>query len=267
MSSALRQHHINDLLVTLSPEEITRLSPSLELLLLPPGLCLYEPGTPIQYAYFPTSAVISLLYEMDDGAMVEIAMVGNDGVVGVAAVLDGESTLSRAVVQNPGYAYRLAGEHLKREFQRGGPLQKTLLRYTQALLTEMAQTLVCVHHHSLEQQLCRWLLMRFDRLPINYLELSQESIANLLGVRRAAISEIAVKLRKAGLIHYGRGRIALLDRPGMEKRACGCYFIIRTEQDRLLRKAKGLSLDEQPVVASIDQASTIPACSSFNSPS
>lgn len=252
MSAALRQHHINQLLVTLLAEELTRLTRCLELLLLPPGLCLYEPGTPIQYAYFPTSAVISLLYEMDDGAMVEIAMVGNDGMVGIAAVLDGESTLSRAVVQNPGYAYRLSVECLKREFHRAGLMQQTLLRYTQALITEMAQTLVCVHHHSLEQQLCRWLLMRFDRLPINYLELSQESIANLLGVRRPAISEIAVKLRKAGLIHYERGRIALVDRPGLEKRACGCYFIIRTEQDRLLRKAKGLSLDDQPVVASVD---------------
>jgi CRP-like cAMP-binding protein len=253
MSAAIRQHHINHLLVTLSAEELARLTPFLELLLLPPGLCIYEPGTPIQYIYFPTSAVISLLYEMDDGAMVEIAMVGNDGVVGVAAFLEGESTLSRAVVQNPGYAYRLTVEHLKREFHRAGPMQKTLLRYTQALVTELAQTLVCVHHHSLEQQLCRWLLMRFDRLPFNYLELSQETMANLLGVHRPAISEIAVRLRKAGLIHYGRGRIAVLDRPGLEKRACGCYFIIKAEQDRLLRKAKGPRIDDLPVVASISE--------------
>jgi len=248
MSAALRQHHINHLLVTLSAEELTRLTPFLELIVLPPGLCIYEPGTPIQYVYFPTSAVISLRYEMDDGAMVETAMVGNDGLIGAAAFLDGESTLSRAVVQNPGFAYRLTGERLKCEFHRAGPLQKILLRYTQALLTEMAQTLVCTHHHSLEQQLCRWLLMRFDRMPFNFLELSQESIANLLGARRAAISEIAVKLRKAGLIHYERGRIALLDRRGLEKQACGCYFAIKAERDRLLQKSKGTSLNDRDAV-------------------
>lgn len=245
MSVALRPHHINHLLVTLSAEELARLTPCMELVLLPPGLCLNEPGTPIQCVYFPTSAVISLLYEMDDGAVVEIAMVGNDGVVGIAAFLEGESALSRAVVQNPGYAYRLTVECLKREFHRGGRMQKTLLRYTQALITEMAQTLVCVHHHSLEQQLCRWLLMRFDRLPFNYLELSQESIAILLGVRRAAISEIAVKLRKAGLIQYERGRVAVLNRQGMEMRACGCYFTIKAEQDRLLWKGNGQGLNVQ----------------------
>ncbi|MGB4063135.1 MAG: Crp/Fnr family transcriptional regulator [Azonexus sp.] len=249
----MRQHHVNHLLVTLSAEELRRLTPCLELILLPPGSCLYEPGTPIEYAYFPTSAVISLVYEMDDGAMVEIGMVGNDGVVGVAAFLEGESTLSRAIVQNPGYAYRLSGEHLKSEFRCAGPMQKTLLRYTLGLMSEMAQTLVCVSHHSLEQQLCRWLLSRFDRLPFNYLELSQETIANLLGVRRAAISEIAVRLRQAGLIHYERGRIALLDRRGMEKRVCGCYFTIKAEQDRLLWKAKGVLLDDQSVVAPIDK--------------
>lgn len=253
MSASIRQHHVNHLLITLSPEELRRLTPCLEWILLPPGICLYEPGTPIQYAYFPTSAVISLVHEMDDGAMVEIGMVGNDGVVGVTAFLEGESTLSRAVVQNPGYAYRLSGEVLKNEFRRAGPMQKTLLRYTQALMTEIAQTLVCVHHHSLEQQLCRWLLMRFDRLPFNYLELSQETIANLLGVRRAAISEIAVRLRQAGLIHNERGRIALLDREGLEKRVCGCYFTIRAEQDRLLWREKREHLDELPVFASLDE--------------
>lgn len=251
MSAAIRPQLINHLLLTLSAEELRRLTPHLQLILLPPGLCLYEPGTPIQYAYFPTSSIISLLYEMDDGATVEIAMVGNDGMVGITAFLEGERTLSRAIVQNPGYAYRLTAEHLKREFHRAGPMQITLLRYTQALLTEMAQTLVCIHHHSLEQQLCRWLLMRMDRLPFNYLELTQESIANLLGVHRPAISEIAVRLRKSGLIHYERGHIALLDRQGMEKRACRCYFTIRAEQDRLLWKAKSQDLDNRPVVASI----------------
>lgn len=253
MSAVLHQHHVNRLLVTLSSEESKRITPCLELIILPPGLCICEPGVPLRYTYFPTSAVISLLYELDDGAMVEIAMVGNDGMVGVGAFLDGESTLSRAIVQNPGYAYRLKVEDLKCEFRRAGQMQKILMHYILAIATEMAHSIVCLRHHSLEQQLCRWLLMRFDRLPFNYLELSQESMANLLGVRRAAISEIAVKLRKAGLIHYERGRIALLDRPGLEKRACGCYFTIRAEQDRLLRKAKGLSLGDQPAVASIHE--------------
>ena len=252
MSAALRLQHVNHLLAALSTEELMRLNPCLELVLLPQGFCLHESEAIIPYVYFPTSAVVSLIYEMGDGAMVEVAMVGNDGVVGIAAFLEGESTLSRAIVQNPGYAYRLPVEDLKREFQRAGGLQKTLLRYTQAVLTEMAQALVCVRHHSLEQQFCRWLLLRFDRLPFNYLELSQESIANLLGVRRPAISEIAVKLRKAGLIRYERGRIALLDRQGMEKRACGCYLAIRAEQDRLFSKTADLRLDEQHALASIN---------------
>lgn len=249
--SAIPQHDFSHLLAALSTEELTRLSPCLELVKLPRGRCIYQPGTLIQNVYFPTSAVVSLLYEMDDGAMVETAVVGNEGMVGVALFLGGESTLSRAVVQSPGYAYRLKGECLKREFHRAGLMQKILMRYTQALLTEMAQTLVCLRHHSLKQQLCRWLLIRFERLHTNCLEMSQESIATLLGVRRAAISEIAVSLREAGLISYGRGRIALLNRKGLEKLACGCYFTIKAERDRLLRKAKGRSLDDQHAVISI----------------
>lgn len=232
-----RQHYLNFLLAALPVEEINSLTPCLELVSLSPGLTIYEPGMQIKHVYFPTSAVVSLLYEMDDGALVEAIVVGNEGMVGVGLFLGGESALSRAVVQSPGYAYRLKGVHLKREFDRAGSLQKILLHYTQALLTEMAQTLVCARHHTLEQQLCRWLLKRFDRLSTNVLETSQESIATLLGVRRAAISEIAVNLRKAGLIDYERGRIVLLDRPGLEKQACGCYAVIIAEQGRLLPRA------------------------------
>lgn len=244
------QHDSSHLLAALSPEEITRLSPWLELASLPRGLCIYQPGTLIQHVYFPTSAVVSLLYEMDDGAMVETAVVGNEGMVGIALFLGGESTLSRAVVQSPGYAYRLKGEYLKREFHYAGPMQKILMRYTQALLTEMSQTLVCLRHHSLKQQLCRWLLIRFDRLRTNRLEMSQESIATLLGVRRAAISEIAVNLRESGLIFYERGRIALLDRHALEMQVCGCYFAIKAERERLLPKANELTNDPKAVFPS-----------------
>jgi CRP-like cAMP-binding protein len=235
----------------MSAEELMRLRPWLELVNLPRGLCIYQPGTLIQQVYFPISAVVSLLYEMDDGTMIETAVVRNEGMVGVALFLGGGSTLSRAVVQSPGYAYRLQGEYLKREFHRAGPLQKVLMRYTQSLFTEMAQTLVCLRHHSLKQQLCRWLLIRFERLHANRLEMSQESIASLLGVRRAAISEIAINLRESGLISYGRSRIALLDRPALESLACGCYFTIKAERDRLLRNARGLDHNGQDDVISI----------------
>jgi len=228
---------MNKLLAELSEDELTRLTPCLELVMLPRGLCVYQPGTVIQYVYFPTSASLSLLYEMDDGAMVEIGMVGKEGMLGVALFLSGESTVSRAVVQSTGYAYRLKGECLKREFHRAGLMQKILLRYTQVLITEIAQTLVCVRHHPLKQRLCRWLLTRFDRSNTNRLELSQESIASLLGVRRAAISEIAGNLRQAGLISYERGRITLLDQPGLEKLSCGCNATIKAERERLLPTA------------------------------
>jgi len=233
---AVRQRYQNHLLAALPPEEFARISPDLELLPLALGESIYEPGTTIQYAYFPTTAVISLLYEMDDGSAAEVAVVGHEGMVGMALVMNGESTLSRAVVQNAGYAYRVKGQVLKRELQRGGSLQQTLMSYTQALFTEMAQVLVCNRHHPLEQQFCRWLLLRFDRLPVNQLIMSQETISTLIGTRRAAISEIAVKLRKAGVIEYERGRITLLDRPGLERRSCGCYTVIKNELNRLLPK-------------------------------
>jgi len=229
--------HRNHLLASLPAIDRTRLAMDLEFFPMLLGQSLYEPQIQIRNVFFPTTAVVSLLNEMEDGSMAEIAVVGNEGVVGIALVMGGESMVSRAVVQSAGHGYRLKGQLLKSEFLRAGPMQQILLRYTLALLTEMAQTLVCVRHHSFDQQFCRWLLLRFDRLSINNLYMSQETISNLLGVRRAAISEISVSLRKAGLIKYDRGRIALIDRSGMEARACECYGIIRNGFDRFLPRA------------------------------
>ena len=226
----------NRLLASLPAEERARLLPHLTLVQLQSGQSLYEPESPIRHVYFPTTAIVSLLCDTEDGASTEIAMVGKEGLVGVALFMGGETTLSRAVVQSPGYAYQLKGQLLKAEFHRAGPMQRLLLRYTQALLTEMAQTLVCNRHHSRDQQFCRWLLLRFNRLPSVHLAMSQERIAVLLGMRRAAISELAGNLRKAGLIKYDRGRITLLDRPGLQARACECVAVISAEFERLLPK-------------------------------
>jgi CRP-like cAMP-binding protein len=224
----------NHLLALLPADDRTRLTKDLEFVPMLLGQSLYEPQLQIRNVFFPTTAVVSLLNEMEDGSMAEIAVVGNEGVVGIALVMGGESMVSRAVVQCAGHGYRLKGQLLKSEFLRAGPMQQILLHYTQALLTEMAQTLVCVRHHSFDQQFCRWLLLRFDRISTNNLLMSQEAISNLLGVRRAAISEISVRLRKAGLIKCDRGRIVLIDRSGVEARACECYGIIRNGFDRLL---------------------------------
>ncbi len=198
------------------------------------GDVLYEPGVQMHYVYFPTSSIVSLLYVMEDGASAEIAVVGNDGIVGVSLFMGGETTPSRAVVQSAGHAYRLTGQLLKSEFYRAGPMQRLLLRYTQALLTQMAQTAVCNRHHSLDQQLCRWLLLSLDRLPSNELIMTQELIANMLGVRREGVTEAAGNLQRAGLIEYRRGRITVLDRPGLEARSCECYAVVKNEFDRLL---------------------------------
>lgn len=230
--------HLNHLLAALPAEEHERLLAEMELVPLQLRQSLYESSTEIRHVYFPTTAIVSLLYEMEDGSSAEIAVVGNEGIVGISLFMGGETTPSRAVVQSAGDAYRMNGRRLKSEFHRAGPMQRLLLRYTQALLTEMAQTLVCNRHHPLDQQFCRWLLLRFDRLLANKLVMSQEQIANLLGVRRAAISKVAADVRKAGLIKYDRGRITLLDRPGLEARACECYLVIKEEFDRLLPKAK-----------------------------
>jgi CRP-like cAMP-binding protein len=195
---------------------------------------LYESGSELRHVYFPTTSIVSLLYVMLDGASAEIAVVGNEGVIGVALFMGGETMPNRAVVQSAGHAYRLKGHLLKQEFNRSGELQHLLLRYTQALLTQMAQTAVCNRHHSLDQQLCRWLLLSLDRLPSNELVMTQELIANMLGVRREGVTEAAGNLQKAGLITYRRGRITVLDRAGLEARACECYAVVKKEFDRLL---------------------------------
>jgi CRP-like cAMP-binding protein len=201
---------------------------------MPLGTALYEPGDRLRHAYFPTNCIISLLYVMENGASAEIAVVGNDGIIGVALFMGGETTPSRAVVQSAGQCLRLDGQLLKDEFHRSGPMQRLLLRYTQALLTQMAQTAVCNWHHSVDQQLCRWLLLSLDRLSSNEVAMTQELIANMLGVRREGVTEAAGRLQSAGLITYSRDRITVLDRDRLEERACECYAVVRKEFDRLL---------------------------------
>ena len=203
---------------------------------MPLGNVLYESGTHLNHVYFPSTSIVSLLYVMEDGASAEIAVIGNEGIIGVALFMGGETMPNRALVQSSGHAYRLGGDILKREFRRVGILHYLLLRYTQALLTQMAQTAVCNRHHSVDQQLCRWLLLSLDRLNSHTLNMTQELIANMLGVRREGVTEAAGNLQKAGLIHYRRGRITVLDRPGLEARVCECYQVVKKEFDRLLPK-------------------------------
>jgi CRP-like cAMP-binding protein len=224
----------NHLLAALPASDYERLAPHLELVPLKLGEVLYEPGVQLRYVYFPTTSIVSLLYVMEDGASAEIAIVGNEGILGISLFMGGESTPSRAVVQSAGYGYRLKAQLLKDEFQRFGPMLHLLLRYTQALITQMAQTAVCNRHHSVDQQLCRWLLLSLDRLESNELSMTQELIANMLGVRREGVTEAAGKLQDAGLISYRRGRITVLDRPGLETRSCECYQVVKKELDRLL---------------------------------
>ena len=226
-----RQNH---LLAALPPDEFARLLPHLETVSMPLGSSVYEPGVQIRHVYFPTTCIVSLLYVMEDGASAEIAIVGNEGIVGVSLFMGGETTTSRAVVQSAGHAYRLHGQHLKDEFFLAGPMQRLMLRYTQSLLTQMAQTAVCNRHHTLDQQFCRWLLLSLDRLPSARLEMTQELIANMLGVRREGVTEAAGNVQKAGLIEYHRGHITVLDRAGLEKRVCECYAVVKKENDRLL---------------------------------
>jgi CRP-like cAMP-binding protein len=224
----------NHLLAALPVADYERLLPDLEHVPLELGLPLYESGGPQEYVYFPANCIVSLLYVMHDGSSAEIAVVGNEGAVGIALFMGGESTPSRAVVQSAGHAYRVRGSILKTEFERGGPLQYLLLRYTQVLITQMAQTAVCNRHHAVEQQLCRWLLLSLDRLPTNELTMTQALIANMLGVRREGVTEAAGKLQAEGLIHYSRGKITVLDRPKLEARVCECYGVVKRESDRLL---------------------------------
>lgn len=226
----------NFLFRALPHEARERVFPYLELVDMPLGHVLYESGRTLQHVYFPTDSIISLLYVMENGASAEIAVVGNEGMIGVALFMGGETTPSRAIVQSAGHAYRLKGYLLKQEFARSGALQHLLLRYTQALITQMAQTAVCNRHHTVDQQLCRWLLLSLDRLPSNNLVMTQELIANMLGVRREGVTEAAGKLQARGLIKYKRGRITVLDRPALEKASCECYAVVKHEFDHLLPK-------------------------------
>jgi CRP-like cAMP-binding protein len=224
----------NHLLASLPAADYARLLPDLELVPMPLGWAVYESGGHQGYVYFPTNSIVSLLYVMENGASAEMAVTGNEGLVGIALFMGGETTPSRAVVQSAGHAYRLKAAVLRREFEHGGALQNLLLRYTQALITQMAQTAVCNRHHSVEQQLCRWLLLSMDRLPGNELRMTQELIANMLGVRREGVTEAAGKLQEAGLINYSRGHITVLNRPKLEKQVCECYAVVKREVDRLL---------------------------------
>ncbi len=224
----------NQLLAALPDAEWQRWLPQLEHVEMPLGQVLYESGLTLSHVYFPIDSIVSLLYVMENGASAEIAVVGREGIVGVSLFMGGESTPSRAVVQSAGHGYRLKSQTMKDEFHRAGPVLHLLLRYTQALITQMSQTAVCNRHHSLDQQLCRWLLLSLDRLHGSELSMTQELIANMLGVRREGVTQAALKLQRAGLIRYVRGHISVLDRPGLERRTCECYAVVKKEYDRLL---------------------------------
>ncbi|WP_029002239.1 Crp/Fnr family transcriptional regulator [Azohydromonas australica] len=224
----------NRLLAALPVEHLARWLPALEPVDMPLGAALYESGVAMSDVYFPCTSIVSLLYVMEDGASAEIAVVGNEGIVGVAVFMGGETTPSRAVVQSAGRGFRVRGQWLRNEFERSAPVLHLLLRYTQALITQMAQTAVCNRHHSLDQQLCRWLLLSLDRLQGSELAMTQELIANMLGVRREGVTESAGALQRDGLISYRRGHITVLDRAGLERRTCECYAVVRKEYDRLL---------------------------------
>jgi CRP-like cAMP-binding protein len=239
-ATAARTTRGNQLLDALPEAEWLRWQPQLEQVDLPLGMVLYESGTTMGHVYFPTSAIVSLLYVLENGASAEIAVVGHEGVVGIAIFMGGGSTPSRAVVQSAGKGLRLRAGAMKDEFGSSGPVMHLLLRYTQALITQMTQTAVCNRHHSLDQQLCRWLLLSLDRLPGDNLVMTQELIANMLGVRREGVTEAALSLQRAGLISYARGHIKVLDRPGLELRTCECYQVVKTEYDRLLPRVQAV---------------------------
>ncbi len=233
-----RQNHLLD---ALPPDVYERLADHLELVKMKLGDVIYESGEDLLYAYFPTTSIISLLYVLESGASAEIAVVGNEGIIGIALFMGGGTMPNRAVVQSQGFAYRLRKQFVLQETNRNGSLLRLLLRYTQALITQMAQTAVCNRHHSVDQQLCRWLLLSLDRLATNELTMTQELIANMLGVRREGVTEAAGKLQQAGLIGYSRGRITVLDRPGLEARVCECYQVVKSESDRLLPDLHGVA--------------------------
>jgi CRP-like cAMP-binding protein len=224
----------NNLLAALPTQDYARLLPYLEQVTMPLGAVLYEAGGELEHIYFPTTCVVSLLYVMNDGESAEIAIAGNEGLVGIASITGGDTMPSRAVVQCAGVAYRMKSTPLKKEFDRGGPVQHLLLRYMQALITQMVQTAACNRHHSVEQQFCRWLLLSIDRLPSNKVTMTQGLIANMLGVRPAGVTIVAHKLESEDVITYDQGHIKVINRPGLEKRACECYEVVRKEFDRLL---------------------------------
>jgi CRP-like cAMP-binding protein len=234
MQMAQHRPFQNHLLAALPSHEFKRLEANLELVHLPLGQVLYESGCKLSSVYFPTTAIVSMLYVLEDGASAEIAIVGNEGILGISLFMGGETTPSRAVVQSAGWCYRLDARHIKTEFKRGGPVMYLLLRYIQALITQMTQTAVCNRHHGIEQQLCRWLLLSLDRLDSDSLTMTQDLIANMLGVRREGVTDAAGKLQRAGYIRYSRGHITVLDRPGLEKRVCECYAVVKREFERLL---------------------------------
>ena len=225
---------INYLLSSLPADVYARLVPNLELVALPLGKVLYESGDTLRHVYFPVDCIVSLLYVMEDGASAEISVVGKEGIIGIALFMGGDSTPSRAIIQSGGYAYRLLAQKFKDEFNRHSEMLMLLLRYTQSLITQMAQTAVCNRHHSIDQQLCRWLLLSLDRLPTNRLTMTQELIANMLGVRREGVTEAAGKLQKLGVIEYSRGQITVLDRAQLEELSCECYAVVKKETDRLM---------------------------------
>ncbi|MFZ6768616.1 Crp/Fnr family transcriptional regulator [Undibacterium sp. Di26W] len=224
----------NHLLAALPHAEFERIAVHLELVTMPLGQALYEAGATLNYVYFPTTSIVSLLYVLENGASAEIAIVGNEGILGISLFMGGETTPSRAVVQCAGFGYRLQSQFLKDEFNRAGPFLRLLLRYTQALIAQMTQTAVCNRHHSIEQQLCRWLLLSLDRLPSDSVSMTQELIANMLGVRREGVTGAAGNIQRLGLINYSRGKIDVIDRPGLEKVVCECYAVVKHEFDRLL---------------------------------
>ena len=234
MRNPVHEPQHNQLLAALSAAERERLYPALQLVDMPLGKVLYESGDVLRHVYFPVDCIVSLLYVLADGSSAEISVVGNEGIIGIALFMGGETTPSRAIVQSAGSAYRLIGQRLKDEFHRNGQAQLLLLRYTQALITQMTQTAVCNRHHSVDQQLCRWLLLSLDRLSSNQLTMTQELIANMLGVRREGVTEAAGKLHKLGVIRYTRGQITVLDRPKLERLCCECYAVVKKETDRLL---------------------------------
>src|SRR6266568_8410691 len=235
MAAPARHHpHQNYLLNALPSSDYKRLASRLELVPMNLGDILYEPGVRLRHVYFPTTAIVSLLYVMEDGASAEIAIVGNEGILGISLFMGGDTTPSRAVVQSAGHAFRLKAKLLQNEFGRFGPTMHLLLRYTQALITQMSQTAVCNRHHSVDQQLCRWLLLSLDRLASNELAMTQELIANMLGVRREGVTDAAGKLHKLGVIQYSRGKIVVLNRPKLEQLCCECYAVVKKESDRLL---------------------------------